>query len=54
MKKTREENVQYVFSDTSFPANEESLYFKYDSNKWKNIEWKRPHVSIFAIYVVKT
>ncbi|XP_077966798.1 calpain-A-like [Styela clava] len=45
LKKSRDEGKQYVFRDTNFPAEKESLYFSQrGSSKWKRItEWKRPY-----------
>nr|XP_039267661.1 calpain-A-like [Styela clava] len=45
LKNSRDEGKQYVFHDTEFPAEKESLYFsRQPSSKWDRItEWKRPH-----------
>lgn len=47
---SKEDDAQYVFRDSSFPATDESLYFKSDSSKWAGIEWKRPRVGLLSAY----
>ena len=46
----RKHNSSNLFCDSSFPANNSSLYFSDDPNvrkKYANVVWKRPRVILF-------